>query len=142
MSQFAIFLPMFAMFVLTFVVWVYMYSKRIPFIQNADFDIGTISAEEFTRRSPADVVNPSDNLKNLFELPVLFYALCIYLFAVGSVDELFIILAWVFVAFRILHSAMHCTVNIVIVRFALYAVASLALWVMMFRALLDLIENI
>ena len=38
-------------------------------------------------------------------------------------------------AFRVLHSAVHCTVNIVMLRFALYAAASLALWAMLLRAL-------
>ena len=41
-----------------------------------------------------------------------------------------------FLAFRVLHSAMHCTLNIVNVRFALYLVAALALWFMALRAAL------
>ena len=42
--------------------------------------------------------------------------------------------AWVFVAFRALHSLMHCTANIIIVRFWLYALSTLALWFMLGRA--------
>ena len=42
--------------------------------------------------------------------------------------------AWVFVGFRVLHSVMHCTLNIVNVRFALYLVAALALWFMLLRS--------
>ena len=45
--------------------------------------------------------------------------------------------AWVFVAFRAAHSAVHCTVNIVLVLFGLYALSSLALWFMVLRAALE-----
>ena len=34
--------------------------------------------------------NPSDNLKNLFEMPVLFYALSLYLYATSQVDGLYV----------------------------------------------------
>ena len=43
---------------------------------------------------------------------------------------------WTFVAFRALHSAVHCTINIVIVRFWLYFVATVAIWFMLLRAAL------
>ena len=42
--------------------------------------------------------------------------------------------AWIFAAFRIVHSAVHCTINIVMVRFWLYLISALALWFMMARA--------
>jgi hypothetical protein len=44
--------------------------------------------------------------------------------------------AWVFVAFRALHSAVHCTINIVMLRFYLYLVSTLAVWFMVVRAAL------
>jgi hypothetical protein len=40
------------------------------------------------------------------------------------------------VVFRVLHSAVHCTINIVLLRFALYAASSVALWFMVLRAAL------
>jgi hypothetical protein len=43
--------------------------------------------------------------------------------------------AWVFVAFRALHSAVHCTINIVMLRFYLYLVSTLAVWFMLARAM-------
>jgi hypothetical protein len=43
--------------------------------------------------------------------------------------------AWVFVAFRVLHSAVHCTINIVILRFYLYLGSTLAVWFIAARAL-------
>ena len=81
--------------------------------------------------------NPSDNLKNLFEIPVLFYALALYLFVTNHVDDTYVSAAWIFVAFRVFHSAVHCTVNIVTLRFYLYLASTLALWFMAIRAALS-----
>ncbi len=138
MQQAAIFGPMFAMFALTFAVWTYMFCRRIPWITASQLTPEQLQPDEFTRLQPPHVRNPADNLKNLFELPVLFYALCLYLHATGSVDTLYLVAAWIFVAFRVLHSLMHCTKNVVMVRFALYLVASLALWFAIGRAALGL----
>ena len=41
-----------------------------------------------------------------------------------------------FAVFRALHSAVHCTANIIMVRFTLYAVSALAVWFMAGRAAL------
>jgi hypothetical protein len=84
-----------------------------------------------------DAVNyPANNFKNLFELPVLFYGLCLFLHVTGSVDKGYVIAAWLFLAFRVLHSIVHCTSNIVMLRFYLYLAAALALWFMLGRAVI------
>ena len=86
--------------------------------------------------SPAAVSNPSDNLKNLFEMPVLFYALALYLFVTSQVDAAHVYAGWMFAGFRALHSAVHCTFNLVLLRFWLYAVSTVALWFIAIRAAL------
>ena len=136
MNQSAIFAPFMTVMLLTLIVWVYMYARRIPFLQKSKTNLNTLTPAELARISPAAVANPSDNLKNLFELPVLFYALVLYLQVTGKVDATYMVAAWIFAAFRILHSAVHCTVNIVMVRFWLYAISALALWFMVARAAL------
>ena len=136
-----IFIPFLAMILLTFIVWVYMFAKRIPFLQSANIPNDELTAAKLAQISPPEVANPSDNLKNLFELPVLFYALCLYLYATGTVDTLHMTAAWVFVIFRYLHSLMHCTFNIVLARFGLYLMASLALWFMLLRAGIQLMTS-
>jgi len=86
------------------------------------------------RLSPSAVSNPSDNLKNLFEMPVLFYALALYLFVTNQVDAAYVYAGWIFVGFRALHSAVHCTFNLVLLRFWLYAISTVALWFIVLRA--------
>jgi hypothetical protein len=134
MNQSAIFAPFLATMLLTLIVWFYMYSKRIPLIQKSGMNPNRLTPAELARISPPPVSNPSDNLKNLFELPTLFYGLVLYLFVTNKVDETYLIAAWIFAAFRVLHSAVHCTVNIVILRFWLYCISALALWFMVMRA--------
>jgi hypothetical protein len=126
--------PLFAMVALTCVVWIYMYIRRIAFLNTLELEPNEITPAKLAELSPPAVANPSDNLKNLFEMPVLFYALVLYLMTTGSGDGLDLSAAWVFVGFRVLHSAVHCTVNIVLVRFGLYLLSSLALWFMAGRA--------
>jgi hypothetical protein len=135
MDQTAIFGPVFAMIGVTFVVWVYMYARRIPFIQSLDPNI-VLTPARLDELSPPAVATPSDNLKNLFEIPVIFYALALVLFVTGRVDGVYVGAAWLFVAFRALHSAVHCTVNVILVRFALYLVSTLAVWFIAARAAL------
>ncbi len=133
MSQQAIFGPFFALMALTVGVWIYLYAKRIPFIRslgNVDLSV----PGEFARLSPASVSNPSDNLKNLFEMPVLFYALALYLFATSRVDVGYVTAGWIFVLLRALHSAVHCTFNLILLRFWLHFASCLALFYMGVRA--------
>lgn len=134
MSLSPIFGPMFVMFGLTLVVWLYMYARRLPFILGNDLQPDQLRPHVFAELQPPGVANPSDNLKNLFELPVIFYALVLYLESQGQVDSAHVVCAWLFALFRILHSLMHCTLNIVPVRFLLYLIAAAALWVMVLRA--------
>ena len=137
MPQTAIFGPFFATIFLTAAVWVYMYVRRIRFItanqlSGADMAIPGRLAE----LSPPAVSNPSDNLKNLFEIPVLFYVLVLYLFVTNQVDGAYVNAAWIFVAFRALHSAVHCTFNLVMLRFYLYLISTVAVWYIAVRAAL------
>jgi hypothetical protein len=137
MPQQAIFGPFFATIFLTLLVWVYMYIRRIRFITSNKFGSKELAVPgALARLSPPEVANPSDNLKNLFEIPVLFYALVLYLFVTNQVDAAYVNAAWVFVVFRALHSAVHCTFNLIMLRFYLYLIATLAVWFMAIRAAL------
>jgi len=134
MKQTAIFAPFFSVMLLTLIVWFYMYAKRIPFLQKSKTNLNRLTPAELARISPPTVANPSDNLKNLLELPTLFYGVVLYLFVTTGVDRGYWVAAWIFAVFRVAHSAVHCTVNIVIVRFWLYCISTLALWFMLVRA--------
>ena len=74
----------------------------------------------------------SDNFRNLFEVPVLFYALCALIVSMGEASAFFAVGGWLFVLLRAGHSYIHCTYNKVTDRFALFAASSavlLGLWI-------------
>ena len=129
--------PMLAMMVLTAIVWFVLYARRLPAMRKVG-----VSSQEYTTPDkgaavlPESVSFPAHNFRNLFELPVLFYALCLYLFVTGTAERPDLVAAWLFVGFRALHSLIHSTVNIVIARFLAYLAATIALWFMLVRAVL------
>ena len=136
MDQAVIFKPFLATMILTLVVWIYMYFRRLSFIFANDLDARKMTPGELARVSPPSVSTPSDNLKNLLELPTVFYAVVLYLFAMHQVDAVYLNLAWGFVALRILHSVVHCSFNFIPLRFVLYVISAVALWCMVVRAVL------
>ena len=126
--------PFAAMMVLTFVVWVAMYALRLPYILGNKIDPQSIATpEQMNAAMPVWASNPSNHLKNLFEMPVLFYALVLALIITGNQDPWMLKLAWSYAGLRALHSLIHCTVNIVNLRFAAYLLSSLALGTMVMR---------
>jgi hypothetical protein len=134
MDQTEIFRPFCATMVLTLVVWVYMYGRRLPFIFSSSLDPKQMTPLELARLSPPQVSNPSDNLKNLFELPTVFYVAILYIYVTNQVDRAYLWAAWGFFLFRALHSAVHCTFNFIPLRFALYVISAGALWFIVLRA--------
>ncbi len=124
--------PMAAMAFVTFAVWAMLFVRRIPKLKT---DPVPIDAFKVRAKRPAlsdAELAANDNLMNLFEIPVLFYALCLALAVSGIWGELFTVGAWGFVALRAVHSVVHCTFNNVMLRFAAYLASTLllfALWV-------------
>jgi hypothetical protein len=134
MNQAAIFVPFVGTMLLTLVVWIYLFMRRIPFLLRSGLiKQPQLTPAELARQSPPAVANPADNFKNLFELPVLFYAVVLYLYVTQQVDGLYLAAAWVFFGFRVLHSLVHNTFNSISLRFALYVVSSIALWLIVLR---------
>ena len=137
-----ILMPMLGMMLLTAVVWFVLYARRIPAMQKVGKPAQAYTTpDKGAELLPEEVSYPSNNFKNLFELPVLFYALCLYLYVTGTAESLDVVAAWLFLLFRVVHSAIHCTVNIVMARFAAYSAAALALWFMLARAILGALQT-
>lgn len=134
----AIFAPFLGMMLLTLVVWLYMYTRRLIFLFRNRIDYREVDTpEKAAQVVPDEVAYASNNFKNLFELPVLFYATCIYLYVTGTVDTAYLIAAWWFFGFRIAHSYVQCTTNVVPRRFAAYIISAVGLWFMVVRAALQ-----
>jgi hypothetical protein len=88
--------------------------------------------------SKLENIQPADNFRNLFEVPVLFYALASFALATGNVPSWLAIGAWLYVLLRVLHSIIHCTYNRVYHRLAVFIASFgllVAMWVSFFISL-------
>lgn len=130
-------LPMAGMMTLTLAVWVYLFVQRMSYISANKIDAQDLKTPvQVQTLIPAESSSASHNFKNLLEMPVIFYAVCLYLTVFGQVDSLHVSCAWVFLGLRVLHSLIHCSYNQVMHRFIIYLLSSIAVWVMVLRALL------
>jgi len=137
MNQQQILQPMLALMVLTAIVWFVLYARRLPAMRKAGRSTQDYATpDKGAALLPEAISYPAHNFRNLFELPVIFYALCLYLAVTGTAERADLIAAWAFVGFRTVHSLIHSTVNIVMARFFAYLFATVALWFMLARAVL------
>lgn len=129
----AIFMPMLALVVLTFLVWLRMYHLRIAYIITEKIDPRKYKSRSAYNDVPDKIMYPSENLMNLFEVPVLFYAAVLSIYVTSHVDVYFVVLAWAYVGLRYAHSFIHITYNNAMHRFNVYFVSTLILWVLWAR---------
>ena len=124
--------PVFAMVLLTFGVWFTLFVQRVAHMKRnpatpEDFATGAAAKRYF---EPAEM--PSNNLVNLFEMPVLFYALVPLLVIAQQATAVQVVLAWLFVLLRLAHSIIHIGRGKVPVRFLVYLASCavlLAMWI-------------
>jgi hypothetical protein len=131
--------PVLALIAWTFVLWFWMYATRIPAIQRAGIDPARMKQKSELEVLPLAVKQIADNYNHLHEQPTVFYALAMCAHLIGASDALNIGLAWAYVALRVVHSLIQCTVNFIPVRFAVFAAASLVLLLLLIRTAIALI---
>jgi hypothetical protein len=122
-----IWLPCAAMVVLTALVWLKLYADRLGEMRARRIDPQALAsaraaAGELERTAAAD------NFRNLFEVPVLFYLLCVALALTGGSAPGYVAAAWAYVALRAVHSLIHVTYNRVVHRFLVYVASTLLLF--------------
>ena len=128
MSAEMILLPLFVEVILTFVLLFWLGPLRAR-----DFRTGQVREEDIALRQPnwsKPALQVQYSFSNQFELPVLFYVLTILAYVTHHAGILFVVLAWVFVIFRLCQAYVHVTNNKVMLRGALFGVSALALAIM------------
>ena len=133
MSFNPILLPLLAMVFLTFAVWVYLYALRIPEIKRLGINPDELQDRAESHKLLTVSGAASNNLKNLFEIPILFYLAAMIAMLLLIQDDLLVLLAWGFVILRVVHSAIHCSYNRVMHRFIAYLISCLFLMFMWIR---------
>ena len=118
--------PLLAMFVLVCIVAGTMLNRRITFYKTNRVH----PQKTATSAQMAATIKDSraaDNFRNLFETPVLFYAVSLMIFSAGLATSFNVALAWGFVVARYAHSYIQCTSNVVMNRFYAFVTANVFL---------------
>jgi hypothetical protein len=129
MEQKLILFPMLAMAALVFIVFGVMFRRRVSFMKANRLHPQKVATSAKMAAAIEDS-RASDNVRNLFEMPVLFYAAILTLFTTGLACMPQLVLAWIYVMARYVHSYIHCTHNTVMQRFYAYLVSTITLLIM------------
>jgi hypothetical protein len=129
--------PVIALVLWSAVMWAWMYATRIPAIVRARMRLDPQAPRgEQMATLPAAVRWKADNYNHLMEQPTLFYAVALTLALLGDGSTFSLVMAWSYVGLRVVHSLQQALVNVIIVRFAIFSVSSLALFALALRAAL------
>lgn len=127
--KYAILLPPTALAFITAFVFARLYRDRIAEIRARRIHPQHLASAKQAQDTLQNVV-ASDNFRNLFEVPVLFYALCGFLAITQLTNLPLLACAWGYVALRAAHTYVHLTSNTVIRRFQLFFASTIVLYVM------------
>jgi hypothetical protein len=119
MNQLSLLTPAFVLVIWTFTIFLIMAIGRVRYTENVQRDAA--HTKDLKGLLPAWVERTSDNYNHLFEQPVVFYAVSLAIALINNIDPLMVQLAWAFVILRIFHSLVQLTINIVLLRFAIFA---------------------
>jgi hypothetical protein len=139
MSPQAILLPLFVEVILTFVLLFALAPLRAR-----DFNSGKVREEDIALRQPnwsPRALQFAYSYSNQFELPVLFYVLTIFAFVTHRAGVVFVVLAWVFVIFRLLQAYVHVTSNRVRIRGAFFGISAAALAIMWIMFIIEILTG-
>jgi uncharacterized MAPEG superfamily protein len=95
-----------------------------------------VRGQDIDPKLPPSAAWKSHNYTHLMEQPTLFYATVFILFLSGAATPLLVMFAWAYVILRIIHSVYQATVNVVMVRFAIFMLSTLCLLFLAVHAVL------
>ena len=119
MTQTVTLTPVFTLILWTFAITAIMAYGRVRFTKDPQDAAHT---RDLKGMMPAWVERTADNYNHLFEQPVAFYVVTLSIALMNNIEPLMVQLAWGFVFVRIIHSLVQLTINIVLLRFAIFAI--------------------
>ena len=116
----AILWPTFALVLLIFAVLVTLATQRFRHVRAHPPRAENIATATAAKAYFEPVEPPANNLANLFEMPVLYFALVPLLILFRHAGHFEVLLAWIYVALRLVHSLIHIGRGKVNARFLVY----------------------
>ena len=98
--------------------WVFMLYAWLTYARTMAVRRGEVDNSCFVRGQdePLHVARITRNLSNQFELPAIFYALVVLLIALGRVLPFDIVVAWIFMLGRVIHTLVQTLTDNVTLR--------------------------
>lgn len=134
MNSNSILYPIFFMFLLIIVTVIRnLFCRILLFTQKKVkiSDLKEVRLEAF----PEKAVYLTKNISNLYEMPVLFFVICLIALTKEFTDPIFISLAWIYVILRSVHTLIHTTYNNLLHRvipFVLSNVVLVCMWILFY----------
>ncbi|MGY4396492.1 hypothetical protein ACVWZA_001672 [Sphingomonas sp. UYAg733] len=132
MTIIAILWPSFALVALICIVWFTMFLQRLGHIKRNPPTARDFADGEAALRYFRPVEAPANNLANLFEMPVMYFALVPLLMITHQAGHIQVILAWIYVVLRAVHSFIHIGPKKIQPRFMVYVASCavlMAMWI-------------
>lgn len=111
MDKILIIYPILAVVLMNFIVMFHMRYMISKAIKNRDVEYKYFKAYESS--VPEYLLISRHHYKNFFEIPILFYLLCLVLYMIDDVSAIDLWIAWLFVIFKGVHSYIRITSNYV-----------------------------
>lgn len=119
------FLPVITQILLTFWMYIRLARAKARAIREGRVDEARRALHDDAW--PDDVLQINNNIRNQFELPVIFYALMLMAWNLGFAGVVLLVTAWLFVLTRIVHAAIHTGSNYVPLRRNVFMLGALVL---------------
>lgn len=133
--------PVIALVLWSMVMWAWLYATRLPAMVRVKTKLDPTQPRDVMLGGlPPRVRWKADNYNHLMEQPTLFYATALTLALIGQGDGLNLWLAWAYVVLRVTHSLIQALINVIVVRFAVFMIASGVLVVLAVRAAMAIFQ--
>lgn len=135
----AILVPAAVLVLWSLIMLVWMAGTRLPAMKKIGIDLGTAvggRGVDIDPNVPPSVAWKSHNYAHLMEQPTIFYAAVFILAMAGAATPMMVSFAWGYTIIRILHSLWQATINKVGIRFVLFLMSSICLFVLSVHALI------
>ena len=119
--------PVVALVAWSIVMLFWMAIKRRPMVMDRGGLADGTRGSDLEARHPGSAHWPAHNYQHLMEQPTIFYAIVFALILMGFDDAINVYLAWGYVGLRVIHSIVQATVNVVRMRFLIFALATFCL---------------
>ncbi len=132
-----IFWPVIVLLLITQFLYIPLILRKIHAVKQKQVDLKKTALDLEAWSDEVKKVN--NNLRNLFETPFIFYALCFIQFLTAQVTALSLGLAWLYVVLRGIHTLIHTRSNYVPLRMKVFASSMVVLLVMTIQTIINLL---